>query len=327
MLASANSCQKKETLVPFKIGYDSHFPEPHYQFENNSFSYDKFILGKALYYEKWLSSDSTISCATCHEQNHAFGPHNTALSAGVGGQLGTRNAPALFNLIWNTNFMWDGGINHIEVMPLAPITNPVEMNETMANVVQKLQSSDSYRGLFKKAFGSEQVSDQRIFKALACFMGMFISDQSKYDQVKNGKATFTDDEQAGYTLYQNKCSTCHPEPLFTDHSYRNNGLDSTFTDLGRGLITLDPTDNGKFKVPSLRNVEFSYPYMHDGRLYTLNQVLDHYRSGVIQSSTLDPELQNGIPLSNLEKIQMIAFLKTLSDYNLISNTLFYEPVH
>lgn len=327
VLASANSCQKKETVVPFKIGYDSHFPEPHYQFENNSFSYDKFLLGKALFYEKRLSSDSTISCATCHEQNHAFGPHNTPLSEGVGGQLGTRNAPALFNLIWSTNFMWDGGINHIEVMPLAPITNPVEMNETMANVVQKLQSSGSYRSLFKKAFGSEQVTDQRLFKALACFMGMLISDQSKYDQVKNGKATFTSDEQAGYTLYQNKCSTCHPEPLFTDHSYRNNGLDSVFTDVGRGLITLDPNDNGKFKVPSLRNVEFSYPYMHDGRLYTLNQVLDHYRSGVLSSATLDPELQNGIPLTNLEKIQLIAFLKTLSDYNLISNTLFYEPVH
>ena len=140
-----NGCKKDTTTgKPFGIYYDSRFPEPHYKFENNKFTYQKFLLGKELFYEKALSSDSTINCATCHEQNHAFGPHNTAFSEGVNGQTGTRNAPALFNLIWNTNFMWDGGINHIEVMPLAPITNPVEMNETMANVVDKLQNSAMY---------------------------------------------------------------------------------------------------------------------------------------------------------------------------------------
>lgn len=327
-LFSFNSCKKDSAEVkPFGLSYDASFPAPHYNFENNPLTYNKFILGKNLFYEKGLSSDSTISCATCHEQNHAFGPHNTAFSQGVNGQLGTRNAPAMFNLIWSPTFMWDGGINHIETMPLAPITNPVEMNETMANVVNKLQQSPYYQNLFQQAFGTTEVTDQKLFRALACFMGMLVSDQSKYDQVKKGNATFTADESAGYQLFLNKCSSCHTEPLFTDYSYRNNGLDSVFTDIGRGLITQNNADNGKFKVPSLRNIEFTYPYMHDGRFYTLNQVLDHYRQGVKQSVSLDPILTTGIPLTNLEKIQLIAFLKTLSDYKLISNTQFYEPVH
>jgi cytochrome c peroxidase len=322
------SCKKKSgEIKPFALTYDASFPAPVYTFANNKLTYQRFLLGKYLFYEKGLSSDSSISCATCHEQNHAFGPHNSAFSAGVNGQLGTRNAPALFNLIWNPTFMWDGGINHIETMPLAPITNPVEMNESMSNVISKLQQSDDYKDLFKKAYGSSTVTDQRVFQALACFMGMLVSDQSKYDQVKRGLATFTANESAGYLLFQQKCSSCHSEPLFTDYSYRNNGLDDSFTDLGRGLITQEPSDYGKFKVPSLRNVAFTYPYMHDGRFYTLNQVLEHYRSGIVQSTTLDPLIASGIPLTNTEKIQLIAFLKTLSDYQLISNTLFYEPVH
>lgn len=315
------SCKKttleKGELWGFKK--QDYFPEPVYTFEGNKQDYDKFLLGKALFFDPILSSDSTVSCALCHEQPHAFGGHSTAFSEGVNGALGNRNSPPIFNLAWSPAFMWDGGINHIEVMPVAPITNPVEMNETMANVIAKLQQSERYRALFKAAYGTEEVTDQKLLKAMTQYLVMIISDNAKYDRMRRGEATFTATEQAGYDLFVQKCSQCHTEPLFTDHSYRNNGLDATFTDLGRALITQQASDEGTFKVPSLRNVELTYPYMHDGRFFTLNQVLDHYSAGVVQSSTLDPMLSSGIPLTGTEKQQLIAFLKTLTDYKLLEN--------
>lgn len=324
LLVSCNKAEIKKA-EPWGFKKPSYFPDPVYTFANNTQNYDRFFLGKTLFYDPILSSDSTISCATCHEQVHAFGPHNTPLSAGVGGVLGTRNSPAIFNLAWSTAFMWDGGINHIEVMPIGPITNQLEMNETMANVVAKLQNSERYRKLFKAAYGTEDVNDQLLLRAMAQYLVMIVSDNAKYDRVKRGESSFSSTEQAGYNLFVQKCSQCHTEPLFTDYSYRNNGLDETFADEGRAHITQLPEDLGKFKVPSLRNLEFSYPYMHDGRFFTLNQVLDHYSSGIHQSATLDPILTDGIPLTGTEKQQLIAFLKTLTDYELLNNTWLAQP--
>lgn len=322
------SC-KKSKVEPYseKWGFKSpdYFPVPAYNFENNPQSYARFTLGRYLFYDPLLSSDQTISCATCHIGAHAFAGHNDALSTGVNGLVGTRNSPSIANMAWNPAFMWDGGINHIEVMPLAPLTNPVEMNETLNNLVAKLSASDHYKKLFNNAYGTEEITDQRILRAFAQFMMMIVSDNSKYDQVKRGEANFTATEQQGYALFQQKCSQCHTEPLFTDYSYRNNGLDSTFADPGRYLITQLAADKGKFKVPSLRNVEITYPYMHDGRFFTLNQVLDHYTSGVRHAATLDPLLNSGIPLTSTEKTQIIAFLKTLTDTELLSNPLLSEP--
>lgn len=321
------SC-KKEKVEPYrKWGFTSpgYFPAPVYNFENNLQSYARFKLGRSLFYDPLLSSDGTVSCATCHAQSHAFAGHNTPLSAGVNGALGTRNSPAIFNMAWSPAFMWDGGINHIEVMPIAPLTNPVEMNETLGNIVFKLQQSDKYRKLFKEAYGSEEVTDQKVLKAFSQYMAMIISNNSKYDQVKRGEATFTEAEQQGYLLFQQKCSQCHTEPLFTDHSYRNNGLDLAFSDEGRFLITQTESDKGKFKVPSLRNVALTYPYMHDGRFFTLNDVLNHYSNGIQHASTLDPSLENGIPLPGNEKSLLIAFLKTLSDYELMNDPWLAEP--
>lgn len=322
------SCKKNEVESYEKWGFkpQSYFPAPAYNFEGNKQDYNAFALGRALFYDKILSSDNTVSCSMCHEQPHGFGSHSTSLSVGVNGAIGTRNSPPIFNMAWMPDFMWDGGINHIEVMPIAPITNPVEMNETLANVVNKLQQSERYRKLFKMAYGgSEQVTEQKMLKALTQYMMMIVSDQSKYDQVRRGEATYTANEEAGYNLFVQKCSQCHTEPLFTDYGFRNNGLDATFTDLGRATITSDANDNGKFKTPTLRNVELTYPYMHDGRFFTLNQVLDHYISGVQDSPTLDPALENGIPLTNTEKLQLIAFLKTLTDYELLNNRWLMEP--
>lgn len=321
------SCQKPQVESYKKWGFypPDYFPAPAYNFEDNKQSFSKYTLGRFLFYEPLLSSDGTVSCATCHAISHAFAGHNTALSAGVNNLFGPRNSPSIANMAWSPSFMWDGGISHIEVMPIAPLTNPVEMNETLENIISKLEQSEKYRELFKKAYGNEEITDQKLLKALTQYMMMIVSNNSKYDKVKRGEAAFTSAEQQGYVLFQQKCAQCHTEPLFTDYSFRNNGLDDSFTDQGRYLITQQESDRGKFKVPSLRNVALTYPYMHDGRFYTLNEVLNQYATGVQHSATLDPLLENGIPLPGNEKTLLIAFLNTLSDYELLTNSLLSEP--
>lgn len=319
------SCKKEIIENTFEFTYSSTFPTPVYDLNQLDFSYNKFNLGRTLFYDPILSVDSTVSCGNCHEQVHAFAGHGGALSEGVFGQLGTRNSPSITNNAWIPKFMWDGGINHLEVMPIAPITNPVEMNETLENVLVKIKRSTKYQSLFKKAFGNESITDQQMLKALSSFLAMIVSDQSKYDKVMRGETTFSSTEQTGFDLFNQKCASCHSGAMFTDFEYRNNGLDQTFSDIGRGLITQNPQDYGKFKTPSLRNIELTYPYMHDGRFYNLNQVLDHYSTGIQQSATLDPSLQNGIALTSSEKTALIAFLKTLTDYKLLTNRWLSEP--
>lgn len=301
------------------------WPTPIYNFSSNPLTADGFTLGRFLFYDPILSSDNTISCGSCHQQFAAFANVGHDLSHGVNGLLGTRNTPAIQNVNWLPAFMHDGGINHIEVMPLGPITNPVEMNETMTNVVAKLSASGKYKQLFTKAYGDDMVNTQRIFKAIAQFMGTMYSYNSKYDKVKSGDESFTPQEQSGYTLFVQKCSSCHKEPLFSDYDYRNNGL-VAYADSGRAHITGNPSDRYKFKTPSLRNIEKTPPYMHDGRFYTLDQCLDHYVSGIVSSPTLDPLLVGGISLSAQDKSDLIAFLKTLTDTKFLTDPR-YSEIH
>lgn len=318
------SCKKTGPVIePFEPIYPGYFPEPVYGFENNEVDRPRFALGKKLFFDKNLSLDGTISCASCHAQLHGFADHNVPLSAGVDGALGKRNSPSIANMIWSPSFMWDGGVNHIEVFSVAPITNPLEMNETMANVVSKLNANSTYKLLFKEAYGIETITDQAVLRALTVYMSMIISCNSKYDKVRQGKAAFTKTEYSGYTIFQSKCASCHQEPLFTNYAFINNGLDSVFTDLGREQITQNESDRGKFKVPSLRNVTLTYPYMHDGRFWSLDQVLDHYTNGIKPSPTLHPDLTDGIPLSEQEKEAIKAFLETLKDDDLLNNSLFF----
>jgi cytochrome c peroxidase len=323
------SCNKAkiEPLNNWGFKTPTHFPEPHYKFENNKQTYDRFDLGRDLFYDPILSLDSSISCASCHTQTHGFADHNVNLSLGVNGTPGKRNSPALSNLAWYPSFMWDGGVNHIEIFSFAPITNPLEMHEDVGNVVNKLNSIPEYKAKFKKAYGNENVTDQHLLKALAQFMAMMISADSKYDKFILGTASFNSSESAGYELFQQYCASCHQEPLTTDFSFRNNGIDATFTDLGRALITLDSNDEGKFRVPSLRNITLTYPYMHDGRFFTLSQVLDHYSNGVNSSSTLDPSLGSGFNFTQQQKNDIINFLYTLTDQNYLSNGLLSEKKH
>jgi cytochrome c peroxidase len=306
------------------------WPQPVYRFKDNPVSENTFILGRALFYEPALSKDNSVSCGTCHQLFAAFANLDHELSHGINNLEGTRNSPGIFNLAWHPSFMHDGGINHIEVQPIAPITNPVEMGEDLNNVIAKLQASEKYRQLFKNAFGSDEINTQRMMRSMAQFMALAYSYNSKYDQFKRGEkgVQLNEQEMRGYSLFLANCNTCHKEPLFTDFSYRNNGLsvDPLLNDSGRARITRDPEDLYRFKMPSLRNVGLTYPYMHDGRYLTLEDCLDHYTNSVTNTTNLDPALKpSGLNLSPQDKKDLIAFLHTLSDFKFINDQRFAEP--
>jgi cytochrome c peroxidase len=303
------------------------FPSPQYQFTNNPLTREGFELGRKLFYDGILSKDGNFPCASCHQPFAAFGTFDHNLSHGFNNQHTLRNAPPLFNMVWLKEMHWDGGINNLEVQPLAPITAPNEMAEDINTVIGKLQQDANYPRLFKAAFGDETVNSQRMLYALTQFVGSLVSANSKYDQVKQGKASFTAEEQAGYTLFKTTCNGCHTEPLFTDNSFRNTGLpvEITLQDYGRMRITHKPEDSLKFKVPSLRNLFFSFPYGHDGRFLSINSVLEHYATGVQDGPTVDPLVKNKIPLSNLDKYYLLQFLHTLTDSSFINDTRFAQP--
>ena len=296
-----------------------HFPDPVYEVLKNPVTKESFELGRELFYETALSRDNSISCGSCHIQSSAFTQHGHDVSHGIEDRLGSRNSPPIMNLAWNKAFFWDGGVFHLDMFSISPITNPVEMDEKMENVLEKLRSKNEYRERFKAVYGSDEITGNQVFKALSHFMIMCISSNSKYDSVmRKTEVRFTEVENKGYKIFLNNCSSCHKEPLFTDGSFRNNGLDNKFnTDTGRQTITLDPEDRFKFKVPSLRNLTYTAPYMHDGRFTKIDQVLDHYTKGLQDCHTLDPLLkkngQLGIPLTEDEKMNLKAFLKTLDD--------------
>ncbi len=315
--------------ISFKV--PSNFPKPVYDFKDNPVTANGFKLGRILFYDPLLSKDKSISCANCHQSFAAFANLDHAVSHGTDECLGTRNAPPLFNLAWQKEFMWDGGVHHIEVSPMNAMTNPCEMATDLNTITKRLQQTEPYPALFKAAFGSTEINSQRAFRALAQFTSMLVSANSKYDKYirKEAGGDFTAEETAGYELFKQKCSTCHQEPLFTDLTYRSNGLDLKPDDIGRDSITHLETDRGKFRVPSLRNIELTKPYMHDGRFSTLKEVLQHYDAGVKPAANLDPALhQNniyGIKLTTVEQRQLTAFLKTLTDPDFINDKRFQSP--
>jgi len=305
----------------------SHFPKPVYNFRKNPPDSNKIKLGRALFYDPILSKNDQISCASCHSPYNAFAHIDHKLSHGLNDQIGTRNAPPLFNLAWQKTFMWDGAIRHLDVQPLAPISHPAEMGETMAHLVEKLSDSKHYPKAFHKAFGDSIITGQRILRALSQFQLTLVSDHAKYDLVKQGKARFNLYEEKGYAIFLSKCNQCHTEPLFTNGDFENNGLkpDSVLRDDGRIKITLMPSDSLKFKVPSLRNVEFTFPYMHDGRYDNLQMVLFHYSNNIYPSKTLSAHLQKPMQMSEADKQNLVAFLKTLTDESFIRNQKNHFP--
>jgi cytochrome c peroxidase len=297
------------------------FPPPAYSFAANQLTADKVLLGRALFYDNLLSGNQTVSCASCHSSYNAFAHTDHALSHGINDSIGTRNTPALINLAWQKLFMWDGAINHLDMQALAPMHNAIEMDERIDHVVLKLQSDTHYPLLFYKAFHDSSITGEHTLKALSAFMLTLVSAESKYDSVQRHQSTFSLQEKKGYALFKQHCNTCHTEPLFTNHSFQNNGLppDPVLNDHGRMKISLNSADSLKFKVPTLRNIEYTFPYMHDGRFKRIAEVLNHYNTGISASPTLSPLLKKPMQLTSADKVDLTAFLLTLSDKHFIFN--------
>jgi cytochrome c peroxidase len=309
------ACRKNEVEnAPIAFQKPAGFPESSYDFTKNPLTTEGVALGKKLFYDPILSVDNTISCGSCHQQQSAFAHQSHDFSHGIKDKLGSRNAPSLQNLAWQTDFSWDGGVPHLDLFPFNPIESPVEMGEKVRNVLTKLESHKDYPNLFKKAFDTEGVTTERLMKALSQFQLKIVSADSRYDQFTNGNlAALNADEKEGLTLFTQHCGSCHTAPLFTDNAFRNNGLEAIGNDFGRSAITLDTLDSRKFKVPTLRNIEKTAPYMHDGRIRKLEDVVEHYRTGIRPSKTLDNRLKTPIIMSDSDKKNIVLFLKTLTD--------------
>ncbi|MGX7686885.1 cytochrome-c peroxidase [Flectobacillus roseus] len=327
----------------------SHFPKPVYPIDSNVITAVGFDLGKNLFYDGILSKDSTIACGECHRQTYVFTHHMHDLSHGIYGRVGLRNAQSLQNLAWRERFQWDGKAATLNEQPILPIEHPDEMDDDIDNVVARVGRHKGYQDKFKAAFGSEGVTKDRLLKALTQFMLSLVSYQSRYDKyvLKDASASFTQDELDGMSLFNSKgCSNCHKGVLFTDESFRNNGLSKfertkieyvnekpvlqIVVDEGRFRVTGNANDKFKFKVPSLRNVAASSPYMHDGRYTSLLEVLNFYDASVQDYGTLDPVLRQsngrlGIQMTAEEKRKIIAFLNTLTDDTFLKDKRFAEP--
>ena len=310
----------------------ANFPNPVYDFKKNPITPSGFELGRELFYEGDLSRDGTISCAECHSQASGFTHHGHDVSHGIDNLKGTRNAPPIQNMAFQKEFFWDGGVFDLDLFSIAPIENPIEMDEKLGNVLEKLRKKEKYTNLFQQAYGSKEINTERFLKALSQFMNSLVSANARYDKYvrKETGGTLSEEELAGMAIFKQKCASCHAGELFTDQSYRNNGLAIyDKEDTGRARITQNDKDNYKFKVPSLRNIAVTAPYMHDGRFYSLEAVLKHYNESVVDSPTLDGSLKKnqklGIQTNTNEQKKLIAFLKTLTDDTFLKNKRFAAP--
>lgn len=315
------------TAKDVELKIPKNFPKPSYNFSKNKLSPEVFVLGRKLFYDNLLSKDNSVSCGTCHQRIAAFAHIDHKLSHGIYAKIGTRNVPALQNLIWKDSYMWDGGVNNLEIQPLNPITSPIEMDENLENIIHKLKQDSSYVTAFKKAYKDTLINSERILKALAQFTGLMISANARYDKYIAGKDTFSEVEKNGLKLFRSKCANCHKEPLFTDNSYRNNGLktDTSLNDKGRAIITGDEKDLNTFKVPGLRNIAMTYPYMHDGRYRNLREVIAHYANPTNFGRQKDASLLKIGTLSTKEQTELIAFLQTLTDKEFLYDRRFADP--
>lgn len=304
--------------------------------EDNPQTVEGIALGKKLFFDPILSGDNSQACASCHRPENAF-TDPRKFSIGINGTEGKRNSMPLFNMAWNFNgeFFWDGAASSLEDQIFEPVTNPTEMNNTWAAATASLQNDDDYPELFADAFGTETIDSVLVSKAMAQFLRTLVSANSKFDRAQLGQAELTPQEANGLNVFLDEgrgdCFHCHglpANPLWTDNVYHNNGLDEEFDDLGRGDVTGDPREFGLFKSPSLRNLKFTAPYMHDGRFQTLDEVIDHYSEGLKFSPTIDPLMkainEGGVQLTESDKADLKAFLLTLSDDSFVNNPAFRD---
>ena len=345
---------KKDTKITDPAGEPAKFDGTPYAFSSGSFpapiiAGDNALteqgvqLGRMLFYEKTLSKNNMIACASCHKQEFAF-DDTAKFSIGVLGLKGKRQAMAIFNTAWHTNeFFWDGRAHLLRDQSLLPIQDTLEMFETLPNIISKLSNNPMYKVQFVKAFGTSEVTSEKISKAMEQFMNSIVSNESKYDKYLAGSATLTPSEDNGRKLFfmeynqffpaqsGAECSHCHSGFNFTNNDFMNNGMDTdaSITDIGREKVTNNVADKAKFKVPSLRNIALTAPYMHDGRFKTLEEVVDHYNNGLKASTYIDPALENtrgtGLMLTAQQKTDLVNFLKTLTDNSLVNNPKYKSP--
>jgi cytochrome c peroxidase len=316
---------------PRQTGY------PHYIIPSDNIPTKEGVaLGRFLFYDPILSGDSTLSCAHCHRQEHAFSDPRP-FSVGITGAVGTRNSMGLFNLMWHPRFFWDGRSPNIRDQVVHPIEDPTEMNTTMEDVLLKINRSPFYREHIYKAFGQKKLTRDLYTKAMEQFLFSMISFESEYDKFFRGDPNqFSDAAFRGFQIFFTEphdggadCFHCHGNIQFADFTMSNNGLDVTHKDKGFGGVTGNAFDNGKFKVVSLRNIELTAPYMHDGRFRTLKEVVDFYSEGVhANSPNIDPkmdEIPKGLFLSEQAKADLVAFLQSLTDHEFVKNPAFSNP--
>ena len=308
------------------VAVPDYWPEPILSIPSNDHQ-ATIYLGRVLFYDPILSRNRSVSCSSCHSSYNAFAHSDHALSHGIDNLIGTRNAPALMNLAWQSSFMTDGSITNLDLQALTPIQNPKEMDSNMDTVIQRLQQTKAYAKLFAAAYNDTVISQHKVLHAIAQFLLTLISSQSKYDSVIQNQATFTLQENNGYVLFKKNCVSCHTEPLFTNYTFQNIGLpvDTSLRYYGRYSITHLSSDSFKFKVPTLRNIAYTFPYMHDGRFKKLSDVVKHYANGIHQSTTLAPALKQSLVLSANERVDLVAFLLTLSDRSFLFNEKYGFP--
>lgn len=362
LVAGFSSCKKEEVKnkTPNELGwiYDPvaytgaslprNFPSTQFNYSKNPLTEQGVKLGRMLFYDPILSGDSTLACAGCHKQENAFTDDRT-FSVGIDGLDGRRQSMPLFNLMYGSKFFWDGRAATLAEQVLMPVEDPKEMHETWPNNIAKLQAHPTYPQLFYEAFGvnPEEIAKEDAAKAMEQFLLTLISGNSKFDKAVRDNAMLTDAEERGYIVFNDQqggdCFHCHGDgsgnqvfqELNAQLQFRNNGLDTItnvedFIDKGLGETTGNSMDNGKFKVPSLRNLKFTAPYMHDGRFATLEEVVEHYSTGVKGSPTIDRGgmeyvYQHGVQLTAQEKSDLIAFLLSLSDDEFVIDPRFSDP--
>jgi len=319
--------------IPFV--FQEFLPDPFIPLDN-PLTVEGVGLGRKLFFDPILSADGTQACANCHAPEASFTDVNQ-FSTGIDGIQGNRNSMAIFNAAWNFHerFFWDGRAFGVEGQAFGPVVNPIEMHNTWPAAVNSLQNTPDYPSLFKAAFGDTLIDSTLVTKAIAQFERTLVSGNSKFDKFLLGQGTLTQAEQRGFELFRTEeadCFHCHGSignPLWTDNDFHNNGLDATFSDLGLGAFTGNAFDNGKFKTPSLRNLVFTAPYMHDGRFNTIDEVIEHYSTGVVLSPTIDPLMQfahdGGVNLTAEEKSDLKAFLLALTDSSFITNPDYQAP--
>ncbi|MEX1192706.1 MAG: cytochrome c peroxidase [Brumimicrobium sp.] len=344
ILSSCRRDKISRSVTAYNLDVPSHFPDMPIP-EDNPMTNEGVELGRKLFYEKKLSRDNSISCASCHSPENAFSDPDQ-FSEGVDGQVGDRHSMALINLGWQTSFFWDGRAQTLEEQILEPVTAPHEMDQSWSTTVQKLSSSTEYSNDFYTVFGVQNFDSTHVSKAIAQFLRTMISGSSKYDVMYKyqNSLPLTSEEQEIYnnitveewggfdlffSLSGGDCLHCHDGALAQTNQFANNGLDATFDDPGRMLVTGNPNDEGKFKVPTLRNIELTAPYMHDGRFSSLEDVVNHYSSGLVNSPTIDPMMefadQGGVQLDFEEKQLLITFLKTFTDQEFVNNPDYQDP--